>query len=190
MPSKEWDLYTRLLHWVIAVTVTFQLFSSLFMANTGTQFLFPVHEIVGLLATLTVLIFWLYAFAIYELPILFPWNRTGLRIVASETLNLLRGQLPEAGHRIGLSSFVHGLGLLALTGNALSGIILFNMVPPGHQLPPSDPMAFTRYSITHKFFGDLLWAYWLGHIIFTLLHQFSGNNVLRSIFSLNHRSER
>lgn len=189
LQSKEWDIYVRLLHWIIVVTVTFQLFSSLFMADTNQQYLFSFHEIVGLLASLTVLMFWLYAFTVYDLPILFPWNRKGLRIVGSETASLFRGRLPKDERRIGLSSFVHGLGLLALTGNALSGIILFNMLPSGHHAAPSDPMAFTQYSIIHKFFGDLLWAYWFGHIAFALLHQFSGNNVLGKIFSLRQQDK-
>ncbi len=190
MPSKEWGIYVRLLHWVIVLTVTFQLFSSLFMADTSTQYLFPYHEIIGLLASLAVLVFWVYAFAVYDLPILFPWNRKGLRIVGSETMNLFRGRLPEAGRRVGLSSFIHGLGLLALTGNALTGVILFNMLPAVHNVPPSDPIAFTHYSIDHKFFGDLLWVYWFGHIIFALLHQFLDNNVLGKIFSLRRQLDR
>jgi len=189
LPAKEWDIYVRLLHWVIAVSVIFQLFSSLFMADISTQYLFPFHEIIGLIASLTILMFWLYAFAVYDLPILFPWNRKGLQIVGSETLSVFRGHLPKSGRRIGLSSFVHGLGLLALTGNALTGIILFSMLPSGHQVAPSDPIAFTRYSIDHKFFGDLLWVYWFGHIAFALLHQFSGNNVLGKIFSLRQKDK-
>jgi len=189
LQSKDWSLNTRLLHWGIAVTVTFQLFSSLFMADTATQYLFPIHEIVGMVASLILLVFWLYAFAVYELPILFPWNGKGFRAAGSEIAGLFRGRLPEEGRRVGLSSMVHGLGLLALTGNAITGVVLFTMVPPGHHAAPSDTFAFTRYSIDHKFFGDLLWIYWFGHIAFALLHQFAGDNVLGKMFGLSRRRE-
>jgi cytochrome b561 len=185
MTQEPWDNKVRLLHWTIVVSVTFQLFTSLFMADQGTQFLFPLHEIIGVIAALAILVFWLYSYAFYDLPILFPWNKAGMRVVWAELRDLLKGHLPAPGRRVGLSSFVHGLGLLAITGSAISGTVLFFMVPPGHVGPPSDPLGFTHYSLQHKFFGNLLWVYWLGHVGIALVHQLAGHRVLGGIFRLN-----
>ena len=180
--EKRWDIQLRLLHWAIAVSATFQQFSSLFMSDPGSQYLFPWHRIVGVVAAAALLLFWLYSYAIYDLKMLFPWGREGRRAVWRDSLALLRGRLPHSGRGIGLSGFVHGLGLLALSGCAVTGTIMFSMIPPGHVGPPADGLAFTRYTLQHKFFGELLWLYWCGHVAFALLHQLAGDNVFGAIF--------
>ncbi|MBU0498842.1 MAG: cytochrome b/b6 domain-containing protein [Gammaproteobacteria bacterium] len=187
MTDQQWDFKVRVLHWIIAVTVAFQQLTSLAMSDPGTQYLFPYHQWVGILAGLATLLFWLHSYAEYDLPILFPWNRAGRRLVLEESLGLLHGRLPPSGKRVGLSSFVHGLGLLALSGCALTGVVMFSMIPPGHQGPPDDAIAFTRYTLQHKFLGTLLWVYFAGHLGFSLLHQARGNNVLGAIFSLRRQ---
>ena len=182
MESTTWSAVSRLLHWAIVVTITFQQASSLFMSDPGTQFLFPPHRYVGLLAGLALLFFWFYSYAIYDLPLLFPWNRDGLRVVGRELLGLVQRRLPIPGRRLGLSSFIHGLGILAASGCAVTGVVIHTMLPSGHAGPPDDPVAFTRYVLSHKFFGELLWAYCAGHVVFALLHQITGSNVFGAIF--------
>lgn len=159
------------------------------MSDPGTQYLFAYHRAVGPLAAAVLLILWLYSYAIYDLKYLFPWDKNGRREIARESRVLLRGSLPECGRGIGLSGFIHGLGLLAASGCALTGIIMFAMIPPGHTGPPEDPIAFTRYTLQHKFFGEMLWIYWCGHIGFALLHQIAGHKVLGAIFSLKADSD-
>lgn len=187
MIRKGWDIKLRLLHWAIALTATFQQLSSMYMSNPGTQFLFPYHRIVGAVAAIVLLLFWLYSYAIYDLKMLFPWGSDARREVLRESFALFRGRLPRTGRGIGLSGFVHGLGLLALSGCACTGMIMFAMIPPGHVGPPSDPMAFTRYTLQHKFFGEMLWIYWCGHTVFALVHQLTGGHVLGSIFGLGRK---
>jgi len=182
MPANHWDYFIRCLHWIITVAVLFQQATSLYMSDPGTQFLFPYHQWVGLLASATVVVFWAHSYGRYDLPILFPWGKAGRTAVMEDLRGLLRARLPGSGCRPGLSGFVHGLGLLALTGCALTGTIISSMITPGQ--PPDDPIAFTRYTLQHKFFGTLLWVYLAGHVGFALLHQVSGNNVFRAIFSL------
>lgn len=184
MAGTTWQFPVRALHWVIALTVTFQQLTSLFMSEPGTQYLFPYHEYVGLLAGLSLLLLWLYSYSVYDLPILFPWGKEGRRLVMAETRGLLRGQLPPGGHLRGLSSFIHGLGLLAASGSGLTGAMMFRMVPPGHKGPAEDPIAFTHYALMHNFFGMMLWIYIAGHVLFALVHQFKGDNVFGAIFSL------
>lgn len=159
------------------------------MSEEGTQFLFDYHRIIGAVAAVVVFFFWLYAQAIYDFKILFPWGRESRRVVKQELLGLFRLCLPASGHRVGLSSFIHGLGLLALTGCALTGIVMFSMIPPGHVGPPEDPAAFTRYTLMHKFFGEALWIYWLGHVAFAVVHQLTGDKVFAAIFRLGNRKD-
>lgn len=188
--EQGWDVNTRLLHWAIAITVTFQQFSSIWMSDQGTQYLFPYHRIIGAVTAAVLLLFWLYSYAIYDFKILFPWGRESRREVKRELFALFHLHLPASGHRVGLSSFIHGLGVLALTGCAVTGIVMFTMIPPGHVGPPEDPIAFTRYTLQHKFFGEALWFYWIGHIVFAVVHQMSGDNVFKAIFGIGNREEK
>jgi len=189
--ADEWNIKIRLLHWAIALTATFQQFSSLWMSDPGTQFLFDYHRIAGVLAAAVLLLFWLYSYAIYDFKILFPWGKASREKVKRELIGLFQRRLPETGHRVGLSSFVHGLGVLALTGCAVTGMVMFSMIPPGHSGPPDDPIAFTRYTMQHKFFGEALWVYWVGHVIFAIVHQLRGDNVFGAIFAMGSgRSKR
>lgn len=183
--QRQWDPITRLLHWTIMLSVTFQLFSSLFMASSATQFLFPVHEYVGVFASAAVLWFWKHSFDTHDWAILFPWNRAGLATVWAEMKGLLRFRLPGAGRQVGLSGFVHGLGVLALTGGAVTGVFISLILPGGHHVNPSDAQAFTSLSLLHVFFGKLIWVYWFGHTAFAVLHQMAGNRVFRGIFGFS-----
>lgn len=180
--NGAWDTNTRILHWLLVVTVTFQLASSLFMADSPTQFLFPVHELVGLVGGVSVVLFWLYAYAHGDMGILLPWNRSGAAAIARDLIGMLRGRLPPAGRRVGLSSFVHGLGLLALTGSGFTGVLLFFLAPMGAHVNPANAVDFTKLSLDHKFFGELVWAYFIGHLTFALLHQLRGGRILGGIF--------
>ena len=85
--SPKWGLNIRILHWIIACTVSFHLFSSLFMADRGTQFLFPVHEFVGLIAAGCIAGFWWLSFTNHDMHILLPWIRSGLRTVLQDIGN-------------------------------------------------------------------------------------------------------
>lgn len=184
----KWRVNIRILHWIIASTVTFQLFSSLFMADQGTQFLFPVHEIIGLIAAGCIAGFWWFSINNHDLPILFPWNRAGIVAALRDIGGLFKGRLPPAGRRVGLSGLVHGLGILALTGSAITGFIIYFYAPMGQRINPADSTAFTHLSLEHKWFGELLWIYWIGHVVFALLHQLTGANIFKDIFGFSKAS--
>jgi cytochrome b561 len=184
MGQGVWDVDERRLHWALAVTVTFQQFSSVWMSDPGSQYLFPYHRIVGGVAAGVLLLYWLRRYAYGGFDLLFPWGRAARREVFREGMALFRGRLPSTGRRVGLSGFIHGLGLLALTGCAVTGMVMFGMIPPGHVGPPADPLAFTRYTLMHKWFGQLLWLYWWGHVAFAVVHQLAGDRVFGAIFRL------
>ncbi len=73
--------------------------------------------------------FRLYVYVKGDLGILPPWNHDGAAAIGRDPPGLLHGRLPSAGRRIGLSSFAHELGLLALTGSGFTGPILFFLAP-------------------------------------------------------------
>ncbi len=183
-----WGVNIRILHWIIVCTVTFQLFSSLLMADTDTQFLFPIHEIVGLVTAGGIAGLWWLSIANHDLHVLFPWNQTGIRAALQDIGGLFRGRLPAAGRRVGLSGLVHGLGLLALTGSGITGFIIYFYTPMGSRINPADSVAFTRLSLEHKWFGEMLWFYWFGHVLFAILHQLVDGNIFKDMFGFGDRS--
>ena len=91
---------------------------------------------------------------------------------------------------MGLSGLVHGLGLLALTGSTITGFILYFYAPMGTRINPANSTAFTRLSLDHKWFGELLWIYWIGHVVFALLHQLTRADIFREIFGFSTDSGR
>ena len=180
--TPPWGINVRILHWMLTCTVTFQLFSSLFMADPGTQFLFPIHEFLGLITAACLAAFWWLSIRNRDLRILLPWNRAGVIACLRDIGELCRGHLPAGGRRVGLSGFVHGLGLLALTGSSITGFIIYFYAPMGVHVNPADSASFTRWSLDHKFFGELVWIYWFGHVGFAVLHQIFGKHIFKDMF--------
>ena len=77
----------------------------------------------------------------------------------------------------GLAALVHGLGLLAVLGTATAGFIIFLLMPENGALTPLLDIDLEL----HELMSTLVWAYWLGHIALTLLHQRAGHKVLARI---------
>ena len=187
--SSVWDRPTRFLHLGLALTVTVQLLVSLFMVPPGSRHPstlvghvgFLVHEWVGLCALCIVLAHWTWAIlssGSASLGHLFPFTRDGRREIAVELRELLSGRLARGGPRGGLSGLVHGLGLLAVSAVAVTGGMLFVMLPTN-----GDPSALAHHiGDLHSLISKLVWTYWSGHIGMALLHQFAGDDTLRRMF--------
>lgn len=184
MPAKCWSGSTRALHWGLVATITFQLFTGLYISTPGTLTYFYFHEWGGIVSSGVILLVWLWSYANYDLPLLFPWNRAGMADIVTDLRGLFRGKLPRAGRVRGLSSFIHGLGLLAVTGMAVTGILIFLVIPGGHGARPAstDYGSFTALSLLHKDIAVLVWLYWFGHVGFAFAHQFRGGHVFGGIF--------
>lgn len=180
----EWDGFTRILHWGLTLCVTFQLFTGLFVSAPGTLRYFHWHEYGGLIASAVILLHWMWSFTIRDLGLLFPWNPNNFGRVKVEAIGLLRGNIPAAGRQVGLSSFIHGLGLLAMSGMAVSGVFLFVFIPVrlGGMDPSAHPAAITALSLIHRYLSYGAWAYWVGHVGFAILHQLRGNRVFGAIY--------
>ena len=184
MDADSWNNGTRLLHWGLAVMISFQLFSGLFVATPGTLVYFYIHEWGGLATAVVIALNWLWSYANYDLALLFPWDGAGRADVVAELQGLRHGRLPRAGRVRGLSSFVHGLGLLAVTGMAVTGTLIYLVIPGGLGAFAHSRhyMAFTDLVRLHKVIAALVWVYWTGHVGFAVLHQIRGGRVFEGIF--------
>lgn len=182
---------TRALHALLALAVTHQLLVSLVMeepeAGEAEGLLFELHETVGL-ATLGILLaFWLWTLARRgETPLgaLFPWLSSGrLRGLAADVgrhlADLARLHLPEYRPASPLAAAVHGLGLLAVTGSALSGLTWWL----GEEGGAAHALAEAAEEV-HELFGSLVWAYLVGHAGMAVLHRLAGHEEIPAMFSL------
>ena len=183
--NTTWPLMTRAAHWGLAVTISLQLLSGLFVADPNTRIYFYFHEYDGLAASFSILVIWLAVYTYQEGGLLFPWNTQGMAAVRRDISALFRKRvLPPGGQTVGLASFIHGLGLLAVTAMALTGLWIFFIIPGGRgaHVSSSDFQAFTEASAIHAFFSYFVWVYWIGHIGFGIAHQLEGTPIFRGIF--------
>ncbi len=180
----SWDTPIRMIHWGLALTISAQLFTGLLVADPQTRIFFYFHEWDGLAASLLIALMWLWLYSIQSLSILFPWNRKGMSAVWSDTRALFRGRLPPGGHTTGLASFGHGLGLLAATGMAVSGVWIFLIIPGGHGASAASThfREYMRISAVHRTLSYCLWVYWVGHIAFAILHEMRGTPLFGPMF--------
>lgn len=166
MKSTYWTQSALFLHAGLALTVTIQLFVSLVMGAW-----FPVHMWVGFVAFWIVILHWIHSYydkkGITSFKHLFPYGPKGLLAILRDLKNLCFLRLPAKGAQPGLPGLVHGLGLLAVTGMAFSGILMFIEIIQGHPLHG----LFLSAKHLHSFIGPIVWAYWIGHLVMALAHE-------------------
>ncbi|AOV17984.1 hypothetical protein BJI67_13760 [Acidihalobacter aeolianus] len=182
-PVQPWDPTIRWLHMGMALTITFQLFTSLDMSTPQTADVFLLHQIVGVTAACVIAAHWFWVVRYRQgwyLSQLFPWYPSGRRAVLADLRGLLRGQLPESGPRVGLPSYIHGLGFLTMTGMGLTGVLNL-MLRPSFKGMHGAAM-FTAVSETHNLISYLAWAYWIGHVSIVVIHQLARQPVVSSMF--------
>jgi len=92
----------------------------------------------------------------------------------------LGGALPKGGVRGGLPGFIHGLGLLIVTGMAITGGILFFIMPESGEFTGVVELV----AESHEVIATLVWLYWGGHGATALIHHFQGDSVLKDMFRL------
>jgi len=188
MALSRYHRITRWLHLALAVTVTAQLLLSLVMTPPGGEDpvaalghgAFELHEGFGLAALAVVVIHWLWSAAQGDLGRLFPWGPSGRRAVGEDLRTLSRGRLLDADPVGGLAGAVHGLGLLAVTAMAFTGLALFALWPEAGE---PGPLA-REVGDVHSAMATLVWIYWFGHVAMAVLHHLAGHNTLRDMFRL------
>jgi hypothetical protein len=137
--KPDWSWTTRLLHFLLALSVTHQLFISLVMVvpqdNRPGDILFSLHQNVGLATFAIILTYWSWL-ALRRSDrgagALFPWFSKSARTalvndVLAHLASLRRLRLPP-GEEQPLAAAVHGLGFLVATIMAGRGHRFFTSV--------------------------------------------------------------
>lgn len=186
--AGQWSRPLRLLHLLLAIAVTAQLFVGSFMRSPHTgrpdTFGFESHEVLGFTILALILLhgLWSISHPNEGLRHLFPWSRVGLGRVGAEFSQAVRNrQLPPGGPGKdgGLAGFIHGLGLLAVTGMALTGMIFYlsRMAGAGRD-------GLEIIEDVHDTLAVITWIYWGGHLAVTLLHSLLRHPTFTRMFRL------
>ncbi|MGE3692582.1 MAG: cytochrome b/b6 domain-containing protein [Novosphingobium sp.] len=173
---------TRVLHWLTALAIVTQLGLSLVMQSPGRNrpgdALFEVHEKVGIAATAILIAFWIWSIARSgetRIAAFIPWfSVRQLKLVWADARNLF-GTVHEGGRERPFASAVHGLGLIVATIMALSGLLGYFVTPARSLLG------------VHEAIAPLMWAYLIGHVAISIVHELRGERIIRSMLSLSDR---
>lgn len=190
MTASRWSFGIRMLHAALVVTVTLQLILSQIMAPPGegaggSVLAFRLHAFFGMATLLLALVHWWWSWTGRDggLKTLFPWAPASRMAVWADAAGLLHGKLPQGGPQAGLPSFIHGLGLLLVTLQALGGLILFLSLPAAGPFPAG----VTPLRVVHRWMGRLVMLFWLGHGGMALVHYLKGDKVLKEMLPWNAR---
>jgi len=190
MQHKKWSLPTRILHLGLVLTVSAQLFISLIMeepdeVSSGISHLaFNAHEIIGLFALLIVFLHWgwsVFTPSSEGTKHLLPWTGTARDQVLNDLKRVFRGKFPSLNKHGGLIGLIHGLGLLAVTGIAATGGVLYFIYPETGE-PGWIAEAYTEI---HEFLATLVWIYWIGHVGMAILHEVNGRRQIVNMFFMD-----
>lgn len=185
--AAPWSRPLRILHLLLAIAVTAQLFIGSFMRDPHPgrpdTFGFMTHEVIGLTILVLVVLHWAWVLTHPAEGIgrLFPWTGPGLRQVVDELWQAVRWRrLPPGGAgRAGLSGFVHGLGLLAITATVALGASFFILRAAGVSHAVLAPI-----KNVHDVFAVVVWVYWGGHLAATIAHSMLGQPIWKNMFRL------
>ncbi len=192
MRESEWDIGTKVLHGGLSTILTFELFGGLLVSDPNTRMYFIIHEWSGILAAAILMVEWLWIYADRQGNILFPWKSNGRSAIKADILGLLKGKLPQTGRTVGLPGFWHGIGILSMTGLAITGVLIYFVIPGGRGASSSSAGAgaFTMLSGVHREISYVAWVYWIGHVSAAIIHQMQGDPVFRAMFWGTARSPR
>ncbi|MDX8406451.1 MAG: cytochrome b/b6 domain-containing protein [Mariprofundus sp.] len=188
-----YDTPTKLLHKGMALTVTVQVGLSLFMAHPKPGVvreplqlqLFEAHEWVGIAAALIVMAHVTYALISSgnaSWRTLFPWltgeGRSRLGKELGQLSSWFSKGLPHPDESHTLASTIHGLGLLAVLLQGLTGGCIFLGMEEGTGAVSEgihDVMEI------HEVVGMFIIAYLLLHVAAAIWHQKLGHDVISRI---------
>jgi cytochrome b561 len=192
----KYDRTTRWIHAGIALTVVIQLVCSLFMEVTRVgriltdpgYTLFEIHRWSGISVVVLVLFHWFWGLAgnvTSGWSHLFPWfSSTQMKKLLSDLKalpNWIRADFPDQRTQtLPLAGAVHGLGLLTVSGMALSGaIIFFGMAPDGTM-----PHFVAVVMEIHAVIASFMWGYIIGHTGMAIYHQWRDRHLITDMFNL------
>jgi cytochrome b561 len=193
-----YDRVTRWLHAFILLSIAVQLISSGLMEIPRPGRMIPASEVAffkihrwsGITVFGFLLLHWLWGITGHvagRWVHLFPWfSKEGLGKVISDLksvpLLIREGFSGKADQDQGtaIAGAVHGLGLLAATGMALTGSVLFFGIRPDGAMNGYVHMV----KEFHEFIAGFLWAFLAGHVSMAILHQWQGDRVISRMFNL------
>lgn len=164
---------TKILHWSAALAIITQLGLSLVMQSPnrnrpGDSF-FEIHEKVGIVAAVILIVFWIWSIARSgetRLVAFFPWlSPKQLRLVAADAKRVF-APLERGQETRPFASAVHGLGLIIATLMAFSGLLGYFVVSARSLLE------------VHETVAPLMWAYLVGHVAISIVHELRGERVI------------
>ncbi len=190
----RYDRATRWLHAGIALGVTAQLGLSLLMeapddkdevlASGLPLQLFEAHEYIGMFLLALLVLHWLWSLSGHVedgFGHLFPWfTKERMGKVMIEIKEALKFRVSDPGISNALVGAVHGLGLLAATGMAVTGVVIFfNLSEAGHMTKLGE-----AFHGIHGTIAPLMWAYLIGHVALAVIHKRMGHANVQEMFSL------
>lgn len=187
--AADWSRPLRLIHLLLAIAVTIQLFLGSFMHSPRfghpDSASFEAHEILGAVICVLIILHWIWSCTHPHegLRHLFPWTRSGMRTAFEELrAGICNLRLPSAGPGSrdgGLAGFIHGLGLLAVTAMVIIGgaFFLLRMAGAAH----GDLEIIKN---VHDVFAIIVWVYWGGHLTATMLHSLLRQPVWKGMSTL------
>ncbi|MDD2878103.1 MAG: cytochrome b/b6 domain-containing protein [Acidiphilium sp.] len=179
--QPRFPLGFRIVHGLLIILVTFQLFSERYMkkiwkAHGHDEFrhlLFHAHMWSGMATALLLVVLWSLIARNRQLRgHLFPFDGPYVQNISPDIAGLAKGKFPPNGMRGGLPGLVHGLGLLVISGMAITGFLMFFLIPSFGVAAPAHIYQWPKK--IHDYVGEFVWLFWWGHLGMAVLHRISG----------------
>lgn len=177
---RKYDRVTVWLHAALALGVLIQLSLSAVMrvpagpglgARDWHREAFEIHARTGLFVVMACALHWLWVCSSHARPGLaglFPWLKPENRIkIVREFRDLTDLSTPSTLSLSALAGTVHGLGLMAVSGSAIGGIINYLGYFIG---VPISRTVLHWVSLSHIVFGYVIWIFIVGHVAMALRH--------------------
>lgn len=177
---RKFDVVTRWLHGALATGVVVELaLLSVMRVPPGVglgvrdwhRAAFEIHCRVGPAVALIWALHWLWICLPYARPgvgYLFPWwHRDRRAQLLRELQDLLRFELPARGAPSPLAGTVQGLGLCALSGSVVGGMISYLAYFGGVSMPDQFLHEVSLEQVVMSWF---VWAFFFGHVSMALRH--------------------
>lgn len=188
----HYDTLTRLLHGLLAAGIAAQLgLSAVMRVPPGPgegvfdwhRQAFELHARTGLAVAVICVVHWLWILLPFSRPgagYLFPWLSPSKWLYLRADIGTLGRLGRERGERLNYAvGMIHGLGFLAVTANVISGLINYGGYFIGLPIPR---LVLHIVGRCHIAIGYCLWAFVIGHVLFTALHYLAGDRQILAIF--------
>lgn len=183
---------TRLLHCVIAVLITVQLYTiyaldNRFFTKPIRSFLFSVHTYSGIVVFCALFLFWIVIMTRQQgtsVKELFPWvSVSALKNVFHDCgyyiTSLRHFKIPEHRTPAPLASAIHGIGIIIMSVMAISGVHRYLV----YQLSITKTPLIKAITSLHGVFGDYAWIYLSIHASIALLNHIAKKQNLSAMWS-------